>query len=102
MSDTLTKAHLAAVLVENHPNVVNLLEAKEFIDAALDEIQAELANGRAVKLSGFGSYNLNRKNPRPGRNPKTRQEVTIEARTVASFTASSLLRQRIDHSVIVD
>ena len=102
MSDTLTKAHLAAMLVENHPNVVNLLEAKEFIDAALDEILAELANGRTVKLSGFGSYNLNRKNARPGRNPKTKEAATIEARTVAAFTASTLLRQRIDHSVIVD
>ena len=102
MSDNITKADLANGLVSKYPNVVNLNEAKIFIDAALDEINAELARGKSVKISGLGSYKLRYKNARPGRNPKTRQEVTITARTVVNFTASALLRRRIDHSIVVD
>ena len=101
MSDNITKADLANGLVSKYPGVVNLNEAKIFIDAALDEINAELARGKSVKISGLGSYRLRRKNARPGRNPKTKEEVTITARTVVNFTASALLRRRIDHSLVV-
>ena len=95
-----TKAKLAEVLVENSLDLA-FNEAKDFVDAALDEMNAALAEGEDVKIPGLGTFALRHKSPRPGRNPRTKVEVLIAARTVVSFRASTKLREKIDHSVRV-
>ena len=98
MSNNITKADLAKSIADKNPAFINAQEAKEFIDAAIAEINADLAAGNDVKLSGLGTFHLRRKPSRPGRNPRTKVGVTITARTVVNFHASALLRQQIDHS----
>src|SRR3546814_2090106 len=79
----LTKAEMAERLYEEVG--LNKREAKEFVDAFFDALREGLQAGRQVKLSGFGNFDLRRKNQRPGRNPKTGEEIPISARTVVTF-----------------
>lgn len=79
----LTKAEMAERLFDEVG--LNKREAKEFVDAFFDVLRDALEQGRQVKLSGFGNFDLRRKNQRPGRNPKTGEEIPISARTVVTF-----------------
>jgi integration host factor subunit alpha len=91
---TLTKAELANHLFENVG--LNKREAKDMVETFFEEVRAELENGRGVKLSGFGSFLLYEKPQRPGRNPKTGQEIPITARRVVTFHASPKLKKAIE------
>ena len=61
-----------------------------------EEIRAALENGRQVKLSGFGNFDLREKNERPGRNPKTGEEIPISARRVVTFRSGQKLKARVE------
>ena len=65
------------------------------IEDFFDEIKASLINNEEVKLSGFGNFELIDKKARPGRNPKTGEDVTISARRVVTFRAGNKLRKKI-------
>jgi len=71
-------------------------EARELVETSLDEIRDALSGGEEVKLSGFGKFELRDKPPRPGRNPKTGDEVTISARRVVNFRPSQVLKARVN------
>ncbi|RKW41658.1 MAG: integration host factor subunit alpha, partial [Moraxella sp.] len=58
-------------------------------------ISQSLADGKEVKLSGFGNFELRDKKTRPGRNPKTGEEVPVKARRVVTFKAGQKLRGEI-------
>ncbi len=90
----LTKADLADRLFEEVG--LNKREAKEFVDAYFEIIRAALENGENVKLSGFGNFQLRDKNERPGRNPKTGEEIPISARRVVTFRPGQKLRSRVE------
>ena len=75
---------------------LNKREAKEFVDAFFSALREALEHGRQVKLSGFGNFDLRRKNQRPGRNPKTGQEIPISARTVVTFRPGQKLKERVE------
>lgn len=90
----LTKADLADALFEELG--LNKREAKEFVDLFFEEIRARLEQGEEVKLSGFGNFELRTKNRRPGRNPKTGEEIPISARRVVTFRPGQKLRLRVD------
>lgn len=90
----LTKADMAEKLYEEVG--LNKREAKEFVDAFFDTLREGLEQGRQIKLSGFGNFDLRRKNPRPGRNPKTGEEIPITARTVVSFRPGQKLKERVE------
>lgn len=92
---TLTKAELADVLFEKVG--LNKREAKEMVEAFFDEILVALADGEGVKLAGFGNFLLLDKPQRPGRNPKTGEEVPISARRVTTFHASDKLKLSVDN-----
>ena len=95
---TVTKADLATLLHENLG--VNKREAAEIVMAFFDEISGQLEKGETVKLSGFGVFCLRNKNSRPGRNPKTGEEVPISPRRVMVFKPSNVLKQRINDALI--
>ena len=63
----------------------NKREAKELVEQFFEEIRICLENNEQVKLSGFGNFDLRDKGTRPGRNPKTGEEVAISARRVVTF-----------------
>ena len=90
----LTKAEMAERLFDEVG--LNKREAKEFVDAYFDVLREALEQGRQVKLSGFGNFDLRRKNQRPGRNPKTGEEIPITARRVVTFHASQKLKSEVD------
>jgi integration host factor subunit alpha len=71
---------------------LNKRESKDMVDGFFDIIHATLVQGRDVKLSGFGNFNIRRKAPRPGRNPRTGEAIPIKARNVVTFHASQKLK----------
>ena len=91
---TLTKAELAELLFEQVG--LNKREAKDMVETFFDEIRNALERGEAVKLSGFGNFQLRDKPQRPGRNPKTGEEIPITARRVVTFHASQKLKGMVD------
>jgi integration host factor subunit alpha len=91
---SLTKADIANRLFEEVG--LNKREAKEFVDAYFEEIRQALESGENVKLSGFGNFQLREKNQRPGRNPKTGEEIPISARRVVTFRPGQKLRSRVE------
>lgn len=90
----LTKADLAERLFEELG--LNKREAKEMVEMFFEEIRLSLENNTPVKLSGFGNFDLRDKNQRPGRNPKTGEEIPITARRVVTFRPGQKLKQRVE------
>ena len=90
----LTKAAMAEMLFEEIG--LNKREAKEFVEQFFEEVRVALESGRDVKLSGFGNFVLRNKNQRPGRNPKTGEEIPISARRVVTFRPGQKLKSRVE------
>ncbi|KEZ77701.1 integration host factor subunit alpha [Salinisphaera hydrothermalis] len=90
----LTKADLTEKLFEQLG--FNKRESKEFVDLFFEELRSTLEDGDYVKLSGFGNFELRDKNERPGRNPKTGEEIPISARRVVSFKPGQKMRARVE------
>lgn len=90
----LTKAAMAEKLFDDLG--LNKREAKEMVDLFFEEIRMALEKGEQVKLSGFGNFDLRNKNQRPGRNPKTGEEIPISARRVVTFRPGQKLRARVE------
>ncbi len=91
---TMTKAELADFLFEKVG--LNKREAKDMVEAFFEEVRTSLEAGDSVKLSGFGNFQLRDKPQRPGRNPKTGEEIPITARRVVTFHASHKLKSIVE------
>jgi integration host factor subunit alpha len=87
---TLTKAELAELLFDRLG--LNKRESKDMVEAFFEIVHGSLVEGHDVKLSGFGNFNIRRKAPRPGRNPRTGEAIPIKARNVVTFHASHKLK----------
>jgi integration host factor subunit alpha len=90
----LTKADMAEMLYQELG--LNKREAKELVEIFFEQIRSSLENGSQVKLSGFGNFDLRDKNQRPGRNPKTGEEIPISARRVVTFRPGQKLKARVE------
>jgi len=90
----LTKADMAERLFDELG--LNKREAKEVVEMFFEEIRGTLESGQQVKLSGFGNFDLRDKNTRPGRNPKTGEEIPITARRVVTFRPGQKLKARVE------
>ena len=90
----LTKADLAEMLFNDLG--LNKREAKEMVELFFEEIRSSLENNEEVKLSGFGNFDIRDKKSRPGRNPKTGEEVAVSARRVVTFKQGQKLKARVD------
>ena len=90
---TLTKSDI----VENLNNEIGLnkREAKELVDMLFNDIKNLLSEGHEVKLSGFGNFQLRDKSSRPGRNPRTGEDVEISARRVVTFKSGQKLKESV-------
>lgn len=90
----LTKAEMAEHLFEK----LNLSkkDAKDMVESFFEELRTCLESGEQVKLSGFGNFDLRDKNERPGRNPKTGEDIPITARRVVTFRAGQKLKSRVE------
>ena len=93
MNKTITKADIVEHL---HDELgLNKSECRQLVEDFFQEIRESLINNEEVKLSGFGNFELIDKKSRPGRNPKTGEDVTISARRVVTFRAGNKLRKKI-------
>ena len=97
---TLTKAELAELLFERLG--LNKRESKDMVEAFFDIIQSTLVAGSDVKMSGFGNFNIRRKAPRPGRNPRTGEAIPIKARNVVTFHASHKLKGIVQGEIPIE
>lgn len=90
---TLTKAHLAKLV-----GTFGLThrEAKDIVEQFFQAISDSLINGKPVKISGFGNFTLHDKKERPGRNPRTGEEVPVTARRVVTFHGGQKLKARVE------
>ncbi len=90
----LTKADMAEKLFEELG--LNKREAKELVEVFFEELRDALERGESIKLSGFGNFVLRDKNQRPGRNPKTGEEIPITARRVVTFRPGQKLKAKVE------
>lgn len=91
---TITRADLANAVSQQVK--ISRAEAADLIDQILEEIAAALERGESVRISSFGAFEVRVKKERVGRNPKTGEEVPIEARRVVSFKPSDVLKRYIN------
>ncbi len=71
----------------------------EVVSMVLDLIKEALEEGDKVKISGFGNFEIRRKDPRKGRNPQTGEEIVISERQVLTFKPSQVLKERLNDRV---
>lgn len=93
----LTKADIAEMLYEELG--LNKREAKEIVESFFEEIRTALEANQQVKLSSFGNFDLRDKCSRPGRNPKTGEEIPITARRVVTFKPGQKLKAKVESYV---
>jgi integration host factor subunit alpha len=90
----LTKADFSEKLFDELG--LNKRAAKEMVELFFEEIKSALEQGQQVKISGFGKFELRDKKSRPGRNPKTGEEIPITARRVVTFRSGQKLKARVE------
>ena len=90
----LTKAEVAEHLFEKVG--LSKRDAKDMVEVFFEEIRESLESGEQVKLSGFGNFDLRVKSERPGRNPKTGEDIPISARKVVTFRPGQKLKSRVE------
>lgn len=91
----MTRSDLIARLAELHPQL--LLKDSEFaVRVILDAMSTTLARGDRIEIRGFGSFGLNYRPPRQGRNPKNGDKVKVPAKYVPHFKAGKELRERVE------
>lgn len=90
----LTKACIAERLFSELG--LNKQDAKDLVDLFFEEIRVALETGQHVKLSGFGNFCLRDKAARPGRNPKTGEDIPVSARRVVTFRPGQKLKGRVE------
>ncbi|GAB1393362.1 integration host factor subunit beta [Rhodocyclaceae bacterium] len=91
----MTKSELIARLAERFPQLV-AKDADLSVKMILDAMSEALAKGDRIEIRGFGSFSLNYRPPRLGRNPKTGAKVEVPAKYVPHFKAGKELRERVD------
>ncbi len=96
----LTKADMAEMLFTKLG--INKKVAKEMVELFFEEIRESLEDGEQVKLSGFGNFDLRVKNERPGRNPKTGEDIPISSRRVVTFRPGQKLKSRVENAEPLD
>ena len=94
---TLTKVEFAESIFDEIG--LNKREAKDMVELFFEEIKNSLEQGIQVKISGFGKFELRDKASRPGRNPKTGEEIPITARRVVTFRSGQKLKARVEAHV---
>lgn len=91
---TLTRADLVNAITNEFR--VTKFDASEILEDILDEVVLALTRSEQVKINGFGTFSIRRKNERMGRNPKTMEQAVISARKSLSFKTSAVLKKIVN------
>lgn len=95
----LTKAEMSEHLFNKFEKQgLSKQDAKKLVELFFEEIRKSLEQGEQVKISGFGNFELRDKSPRPGRNPKTGEDIPISARRVVTFRPGHKLKSRVENT----
>ena len=94
----MTKSELIAQLAERFPQLV-AKDADFAVKMILDAMSDALVRGHRIEIRGFGSFALNYRPPRTGRNPKSGEKVSVPSKWVPHFKAGKELRERVDQSI---
>lgn len=92
----MTKSELIARLAARYPQLV-AKDAELAVKTVLEAMATSLAQGQRIEIRGFGSFSLNYRPPRTGRNPKTAAKVNVPEKHVPHFKAGKELRERVDY-----
>ena len=92
----MTRSDLIARLAERHPQLLSK-DAELAVKVILDSMSSILSTGGRIEIRGFGSFALNYRPPRQGRNPKSGDKVQVPAKYVPHFKAGKELRERVDY-----
>ena len=91
----MTKSELIARIAELNPHLYQS-DAEKIVSTVFDEISAALANGNRVELRGFGVFSVRSRYARAGRNPRTGEQVSVEAKNVPFFKAGKKLKDLLN------
>jgi integration host factor subunit beta len=91
----LTRSDLIAELAADNPHL-RVADIELIVTTIFDQITAALARGGRVELRGFGAFGVKRRNARIGRNPRTGEEVSVDAKAALFFRAGKELRGRLN------
>ena len=89
----MNKAELVAAVAEK--TGLSKKDTEKTVNAALDAIIDSLVAGEKVQLVGFGAFEVKERGQRVGRNPQTKEEITIPASRVASFKVGKAMKEAI-------
>ena len=89
----MTKADLAALVVEKG---LTKKQAMEAVEATFEALKEAMSKGEKIQLVGFGSFQVRAKRARKGRNPQTGSEIIIAARKVLKFKPGKALQQAVN------
>jgi integration host factor subunit beta len=92
----MTKSELISSLAARYPQLV--AKDTEFaVQIILDAMVESLSKGQRIEIRGFGSFDLNYRPPRIGRNPKSGEQVKVAEKYVPHFKAGKEMRERVDY-----
>jgi len=91
---TLTKDNLIQTLYDQAG--FSKQKARTTVETVFELVREKLESGEDVLISGFGKFSVKKKAPRKGRNPATREDLTLDARTVVTFKSSPVMRERVN------
>ncbi|MFY9722596.1 MAG: integration host factor subunit beta [Azonexus sp.] len=94
----MTKSELIVRLAERFPQL-ETKDADFAVKMILDAMSDALVRGHRIEIRGFGSFALNYRPPRTGRNPKSGEKVSVPSKWVPHFKAGKELRERVDQSI---
>jgi integration host factor subunit beta len=94
--DNITKSELIAKLAERYPQLA-ARDAEFAVKTVLDAMAATLARGQRIEIRGFGTFSLNIRPARTGRNPKSGEKVIVPEKRVPHFKPGKELRELVDH-----
>jgi integration host factor subunit beta len=91
----VTKSELIAALAAANPHLRHN-DAELIVSTVFEEVAAALERGDRVELRGFGAFSVRSRNPRPGRNPRTGEQVAVSGKSVPFFKPGKELRERVN------
>ena len=91
----MTKSELIAKLADHYPQLV-AKDAEVVVNAIFDAMTTSLEKGGRIEIRGFGSFGINHRPARTGRNPKTGQQVQVPEKYAPHFRPGRELRERVD------
>lgn len=91
----MTKSELIQKLADRNPHLL-LKDVERIVDTVFDEITNTLADGNRVELRGFGAFSVKHREARVGRNPRTGEQVQVEAKRLPFFKTGKALREALN------